>query len=268
MVTPRFFSVFLSALLLLGCSQPEADHSAGQGSSREYVVQSVLWFQTAAEARALQYQAFNLARIRLDEDLRQASKSTKRRAIIVDVDETVLDNSVYEGRMIKENKNYPTDWNEWIDRAEAKSIAGAVEFLQYAATKGVDVFYVTNRALRDKAGTLKNLYSEGFPQAIESHLLLKIEGSSKESRRSTISETHRIVLLIGDNLNDFHRVFEKRALGARTVLVDSLKSEFGSKFIVLPNPVYGDWEDAVYEYERGLASEEKRQRRLAVLRSF
>lgn len=258
----------LAGLILSSCAKDDNTAEENSKRAREHMVQSVLWFQTAAEARALQYQAFNLARIILDEDLKRSPKDARNRAIIVDVDETVLDNSRYEGRMIKENTSYPAQWDEWIDLARAEPIAGAIDFLTYADAKDVEIFYVTNRTVRDKGGTLENLKHMGFPQAIESHLFLMTDGSSKEARRQTISEKHRIVLLMGDNLNDFAQVFEKLTLDYRTRVVDSLRLEFGKRFIVLPNPIYGDWEDALFNYSRDLSEREKRSRRLDVLKSF
>jgi 5'-nucleotidase (lipoprotein e(P4) family) len=99
-------------------------------------------------------------------------------------------------------------------------------------------------------------------------MMLKEEQSSKEERRRTIERTHEIVLLIGDNLNDLASVFEKKSISERSEEVDRVKDKFGSKFIVLPNPMYGDWESAIYEYQRGLSDEEKGARRNMLLKSF
>lgn len=262
------FLLVACAISISSCSRQESKNERGEEHNRQHMVQSLLWFQTAAETRALQYQAFNIARIVLDQDLSRPSKDSKNRAIIVDVDETILDNSRYEGKMILENKGYPHKWDEWIDLAIAEPIPGSIEFLSYAASKGASIFYVTNRNLRDKEGTLANLQRMGFPQATEDHLLLKTESSSKERRRKKISETHRIVFLMGDNLNDFAQIFEKRTLEDRKRVVDSVKANFGTRFIILPNPLYGDWEDANFEYNRGLGEAEKEKRRLELLRSF
>lgn len=260
------FLLMACTISISSCSGPE--RKEGEKHNRQHMVQSLLWFQTAAENRALQYQAFNIARIVLDQDLSRPSKDSKKRAIIVDVDETILDNSRYEGKMILEKKEYPYKWDEWIDLAVAEPIPGSIEFLSYAASKGASIFYVTNRNLRDKEGTLANLQRMGFPQATEDHLLLKTESSSKERRRKKISETHRIVFLMGDNLNDFAQIFEKRTLEDRKRVVDSVKVDFGTRFIILPNPLYGDWEDANFEYNRALGEVEKEKRRIELLRSF
>jgi 5'-nucleotidase (lipoprotein e(P4) family) len=236
-------------------------------STREHNVMSVLWFQTAAEARALQFQAFEIARLRLDQDLTHV-KTEKRRAVIVDIDETILNNSPYEGRAIRINRGYPYEWERWIDLAQAESIPGAVEFLTYAVSKGVDVFYVTNRKERDRTGTLENLRKNGFPQVSEDHLLTRSEESSKERRRRRIAQTHHVVLLMGDNLADFSDSFDRRSVQQRNDEVDRLKSEFGNRFIVLPNPIYGDWEDAIYQYQPSISDSVKNFLRKLALRGF
>jgi 5'-nucleotidase (lipoprotein e(P4) family) len=256
-------ATFLLTLSLAwsGCKATSQNETAeSRVSAREHNVMAVLWYQTSAEARALQYQAFNLARMILDADL-EADTVRQKRAIVVDVDETILDNSPYEGRMIGINRAYPFEWAEWIDRAEAKALAGAAEFLNYAVSRGVDVFYITNRTVRDKPATMENLRRQGFPQVTEEHLMVKTDESSKEARRNLVRQSHAIVLLMGDNLGDFADDFQAKSIAGRAEAVDQFRNEFGRKFIVLPNPIYGEWEDAVYGYERGLSESEKNDRR-------
>lgn len=236
-------------------------------SSREHNVMAVLWFQTAAEARALQYQAYNIARMMLDRDLTQ-TKTDRKRAVIVDIDETILNNSPYEGRAIRINRGYPYEWDRWVDLAQAEAIPGSVDFLNYAVSHNVDVFYITNRKERDRKATLENLRQEGFPQADDEHLLTRAEESSKEARRQRIAQTHHIVLLLGDNLADFSHVFDRKSVQQRNNEVDRLKREFGTRFIILPNPIYGDWEDALYKYQTGLSDSVKNVRRKQALRGF
>ncbi len=263
--TTVFTAVVLFALLFAGRGN-EGDNSS-QISSLEHHVMAVLWFQTAAEARALQYQAYNIARLRLNADLAN-KKSSKKRAVVVDIDETIVDNINYEGQMIKINKEYPFEWGKWIDRAEAKALPGSVEFLSYAVSKGVDVFYVTGRTVREKPATLQNLKQCGFPQVSEDHVLVRTDESGKEKRRLKISESHRIVLLMGDNLADLSVVFDRKSVAERNAEVDKLKDEFGNRFIVLPNPVYGDWESALYAYQSGLSDSVKNVLRKQALRGY
>jgi 5'-nucleotidase (lipoprotein e(P4) family) len=255
----------ISSLLPLGWSLlPSEPH---QDTNRtEHTVLAINWYQTAAEFRALSYQAYNVGRIMLDQELKK--RSTKKRAVVVDVDETVLDNSPHAARLVFENRGYPHLWDEWVNAAKAEALPGAVEFLRYAVSNGVDVFYVSNRRVDQIKVTAKNLAACGFPQAVPSHMLFKERESTKEPRRQTILKTHNIILLLGDNLNDFADVFEGKNVQERAEAVDKLKEEFGRRFIVLPNPIYGDWEGALYDYNYRLSAVEKDQRRKQALRSF
>jgi 5'-nucleotidase (lipoprotein e(P4) family) len=238
-------------------SNPNPEPSAG---ASDYLTMAILYQQTAAEYRALCYQAFNFARYKLD----QSSKIMgimKKQAIVVDIDETVLDNSPYEANTIIKSWIYPEGWNEWIDAAKAKAIPGALEFLKYAESKGVETYYISNRTEEQRSQTLKNLSILGFPYAVDDHLLLKSNESSKKARRDKVVETRFIVMLLGDNLNDFSEVFEKKSIQERYEMTDSLKNEFGNRFIVLPNAMYGDWEGALYDYDYKLDPQQKSEKR-------
>ncbi len=207
--------------------------------------------QNAAEVRALTYQAYNIARLRLDHDLKY-NKSKKKRAIVVDADETIIDNSPYQARNILKNESYTSqNWNEWVQEASADAVPGAVEFLSYAASKGVEVFYITNRKINGFDATYVNLKNLGFPVKKE-NMMLRTTGNSKKARRAKVLKNHRIVLLMGDTMADFSEIFEHKSTGERRKLTDEYRQEFGKKFIVLPNPMYGDWEQALYDYKGGL----------------
>lgn len=254
-----------TALFLLGWMTTEPEPP----SANEHLVMSVLWYQTAAEMRALSYQTFHLAKMQIDLDRQIERKNGRKRAVVVDVDETVLDNSPHSAKMILENKSFPFGWTEWVNLARAEALPGAVEFMTYAVEKGYDVFYVSNRTEKDElAGTIKNLRDRGFPQADSAHILLRTGESSKEGRRETIRRTHDIVLLLGDNLNDHDSAFERKLTDERFRETDRLKAEFGKKYIVLPNPMYGEWESAAYKFQRGLSDDRKAELRRSMLKSF
>jgi 5'-nucleotidase (lipoprotein e(P4) family) len=247
--------------------QPEAQ----AGANNEYMVGSVLWTQSSGEARALAYQSYNLAKILLDQDFRVNRKRRMRRAVVVDVDDTVLDNSRYQAWIIKEHKSYPEGWTAWINRAQAEAVPGAVEFLNYARARGVRVFYVTNRKPEEKEGTRANLLKLGFPDVSDQTLLVKTDPnvSSKEPRRRDIAARFRIVLLIGDNLNDFAEIFEqKKTVSERIAATNQSKTLFGTRFIMVPNSMYGDWESAIYDYNFKLTDAEKNARRHGQLKSI
>jgi len=259
--------VLVLVVLFLG---PSLSANAQQANN-DYLEAAVLWQQTSGEKRALSYQAFTLARMLLDRDLANR-RSKKRRAVIVDVDETVVDNVRYEARTVKNAVRHSSDrFTDWVNRAEGEAVPGAVEFLRYAYSRGVRVFYITNRKQVEKEGTARNLKKLGFPNVNDATVLVRTDkdSSSKEPRRLGVGARHRIVLLMGDNLNDFAEVFEiSKTVASRNEAVERNKAQFGTRFIVLPNPMYGDWEAAIYDYNFGLSDAEKAERRKTALKGY
>ena len=236
--------------------------------------------QKAAEYRALAYQAFNIARLRLDADLDK--KNLKRlpraerkrpRAIIVDIDETVLDNSPSQAIGIKTGRPFNTaDWYAWGEMRKAKAIPGAVDFLNYAIAKGVKVFYISNRDEVQKRATIDNLMKVGFKDVSDGNVLLRQTDASgrhispKGPRRESVFRGHRVVMLIGDNLDDFSDVFERKNVGERFAETDKAIAEWGRKWIVLPNAMYGTWENALYDYKAAtMPEQEKAAKRASAL---
>lgn len=228
----------------------------------------VLYHQTSAEYRALCYQAFNTAKWRLENELSKRTPGEKW-AIITDVDETMVDNSYMEAMLIKNKVDYNHKyWKEWVKMASATEIPGAVEFTNWAASKGIEIFYVSNRNMEDVPPTVKNLKALGFPFADEAHAIFMDKESSKESRRLLIASKFKVVMLMGDNLNDFSNVFEKRPITERASAVDKLKNEWGSRFIVIPNAIYGEWESALFDYNRNLTIEQKDAKLIEKLKAY
>jgi 5'-nucleotidase (lipoprotein e(P4) family) len=248
--------------------------SRQSGANNEYQIGAILWTQSSAEYRALAYQAFSLAKLRLDQDLRsyktgRAARNVKRPALIVDVDETVLDNSRYQAELVLRGVAYTqASWQEWCDRAEAGVVPGAADFLNYAFRRGVRVFYITNRRQPEKAGTMANLSKLGFPGVSDDTVVVRGQGTSasKESRRQQIRSRYRIVLLVGDNLNDFTDDFSGKSISDRKAQVDRDRNEFGLRFIVIPNPMYGDWENSINENKPDLTEAERETKRRSALK--
>jgi len=210
----------------------------------EQLVMATLWMQTSAEFRALCYQTFNLAKMNLDMFI-AAHTGSKPVAVIVDADETVIDNSAYEAFLIGNNFGYSSKtWAAWMAAAQARAVPGALEFLNFAKEKGVEIFYVTNRKMVGYDGTAKNLEALGFPYVDKKHLLLRTDTSDKQPRRDSVAKDYEIAFLMGDNLNDFLSVFAKKSVADRFAEVDKIKQVWGKKFIVVPNPTYGEWEGA------------------------
>lgn len=275
-----FIALALASLFLLPTATTvlAQQPTAAPQADNQYQVGPTLWMQKAAEYRALAYQAFNLARWQFDADLE--SKNTKRlpkaewekpRAIIVDVDETVLDNSPAQAAGIKSRMAFNMkDWYAWGEMRKAKAIPGAVEFLNYAVSKGAKVFYVSNRDEVQKQATIDNLKAVGFRDISAQNVLLRQKDangnniSTKTPRRDLVSQKYRVVLVMGDNLDDFSDVFEHKSVSDRFAEVERVKHDWGARWIVLPNAMYGTWENAIYDHQR-LNEQQKAEKRAAAL---
>jgi len=261
-------------LFIISACSCNVSKNSGQpaGNSNNLVADgklfTALFHQQAAEYKALCFQAYNIARFRLDEAVKE-QESLKPKAIVTDIDETVLDNSPYAVHQGLQGKDYEaSSWYEWTARAGADTLSGAYSFFKYAASKNVEVFYITNRDDRERKSTLLNLQQFGFPYADEAHLITKSTVSSKEPRRQQLAATHDIIMLIGDNLSDFSVLFDKKTSRERTQHVQANAAEFGRKFIILPNPNYGDWETALYQYNYKLTPAQKDSVIKSVLKNY
>ena len=152
-----------------------------QKISNEHLTMAVLYQQRAAEYSALCYQAFNIAKMRIDNNSKMLG-GFKKKAIIVDIDETMLDNSPYEAKMILDSISYPTEWDTWMSSASAQAVPGALEFTKYVEAQKIEIYYISNRQEKYREPTLKNLKELGFPYADDEHLMLKTDDSSKKGR--------------------------------------------------------------------------------------
>jgi len=263
--------VMIAGLFVTGAGIETKVSEASEYTTRdlnEQLVMATLWMQTSAEYRALCYQAFNLARINLDAFL-SVQMGGKPVAVIVDADETVIDNSAYEAFLIGQDFGYSSKtWTPWMQAAEATAIPGALEFLKYAESKNVEIFYVTNRKIVGYEGTERNLKALGFPYVDKKHLLLRTGSSDKQERRDIVEKDYAVALLMGDNLNDFLSVFRRKSVEERFAETDALKKTWGTRFIVLPNPTYGGWEGAVYKGNWGASPAEKDKMRKGYLKRW
>ncbi|MFC0336564.1 5'-nucleotidase, lipoprotein e(P4) family [Kushneria avicenniae] len=270
---PRRLVPALSALAvgiaLSGCASQDQPQSPSLNNTaiNEQLVMATVWMQSAAEYRALSYQAFNVARLRLDQALESHSPGDRPLAVIVDCDEAVIDNTPFEAWLIGRDEQYSSaNWNAWVEDAQARALPGAQAFLEYARSRGVEVFYVTNRDESGLAATMKNLQQLDFPWVDEQHMMLRTDTSDKQSRRDTVMATHEIALLVGDNLSDFDSRYDADDVATRNAQVIQDRAHFGERYIVLPNPTYGGWEKALYDGDYSLSPQEKDQRRRAALR--
>jgi len=253
---------FAAASMMLACSSSQSSLSNAQsGPSEDSKLSTVLWQQTSAEYEALCHQAFNAAAYRLaiisnsgldviDQETGAAivdqSSPNKKMAIVMDLDETVLDNSPYNGWLIENNKTYNAEsWTEWCNLAKAELVPGALEFIEKSKNQGIKIMYISNRSVDDLEATISNLQNSGIT-VDRSDVLLKTENSEKIKRREQVMGSYNIVMLIGDNLADFTDAFDQKlSINERKVLIEKYRNDFGKKFIVLPNVMYGDWENTL-----------------------
>ncbi|MDN3549735.1 5'-nucleotidase, lipoprotein e(P4) family [Mucilaginibacter aquaedulcis] len=266
----KISSYLISSLLILSaCSSakkvnttavntPAGNTNSGNTSiANDGKVWASLWQQRAAEYRALCFQAYNIAKLRVDEGVKKVS--TKPLAIVTDIDETLLDNSPYDATRALQNEEYSDKtWKGWTDKSKADTVPGAPSFLKYAASKGITIYYITNRNENERGATLYSLQHYALPNANDEHLLLKQDNSSKESRRQEVLKTHDILLLCGDNLPDFDLLYDNHPTEeSRMVTTQKLQKEFGSRYIVIPNISYGDFEGALFQYNYKLNGAQK-----------
>jgi len=210
--------------------------------SSAHLINATLWVQQSAEFEACCFQAFNYAKIALDTRMNLANMD-KPLAVVFDVDETLLDNSYYEANLIENGTSYTKEtWKEWSDMECATAMPGAIEFLNYAKSKGVEIIYVSNRRENEIDHSFANMEKVGFPAVPKENYFFRTDESSKNARRAMVSEKYNIILLVGDNLADFDGAFEDRTQNMGKNVVESNKDKFGSEYIILPNPMYGKWE--------------------------
>ena len=254
-------SVLATVVLATGCAQKseekKEEYKSGDNKitltydqlrSRENTM-GTLWYQNAAEVDALYQQGYNVATNKLKELLKQPTN--KPYSIVLDIDETVLSNIPFQVKMIKDGTAFnPKLWDEWVQKAEATPVAGAKEFLQFADKNKVQIYYISDRTDAQVDATIKNLEAQGLPVQGRDHLMFKKEGDkSKEGRRQEVLKHTNLVMLFGDNLVDFAE-FSTKSEADRDKMFEQLKAEFGDKFIIFPNPMYGSWESAVYQGEK------------------
>ncbi|NBI43331.1 5'-nucleotidase, lipoprotein e(P4) family [[Haemophilus] felis] len=234
--------VSMSAMLLLSaCSNQQMAEKANVEKLQQQAVLGLVWTQQSGEYAALAHQAFNSAKVAFEQA--KAAKG-KKKAVVVDLDETMIDNSAYAGWQIKTGQDFsPETWTKWVNARQSAAIPGAVEFSNYVNANGGTVFFVSNR--RDdveKEGTVDDMKRLGFTGVNEKTLLLKKAKSNKSLRFKQVEDMgYEIVVFVGDNLNDFGDETYKKSNAERRSFVAKNSQQFGKKFIILPNDNYGDW---------------------------
>ena len=248
------------------------------------LLNAVLWMQRSVEYKASTLTAFALARIRLDQALLDPNWTAAPKeqtgvyqslppALILDIDESILDNSGYQAWMALADTTFELkSWDAYVNTVTARAIPGAVEFARYADSRKVKVFYVTNRPSDEEPATRKNLEKLGFPLggSVDTVLMTgKQPGwtSAKGSRRAYIAKSYRILINVGDNLGDF--VDEYRGSEAeRLTVFEEHKNRWGREWIMIANPAYGSFESAPFNHDFKLSPDERRKAKRNVLEAW
>ena len=246
---------------------------------------AVAWMQASLEYRLLSGQTYRSALYQLDRALKtpdwDALVPAERAnpaaglapAVIVDIDETVLDNSPYQARLVRDGLSYDeVTWDAWVREEKATAVPGALEFAQAAKARGVTVYYLTNRAAHLEEPTLKNLRALGFPIDKPEQFLglgffvegCEQEGSEKGCRRQWVGRTHRVLMQFGDQIGDMVTIVANNPPGREQAMAPHL-AWIGERWYVLPNPTYGSWEPALFNNAWTLPENERREMKLQSL---
>ena len=216
---------------------PSAAVNAAQTPPKE-----IHWFRSAAEYQALARQSYGVAEARVREQA--ASRPRGSWAVILDADETVVDNSEYQRRLAERGEVYATaTWNAWVREQRAGAVPGAREFLATVQSLGGRIFIVTNRDSEVCTETQANL--RALSLAFDA-VLCRTQGLSDKNPRfqavasgnaASVIPALDVILWVGDNIQDFPGMTQAvRTQGPQAF------GEFGRTYILLPNPMYGSWE--------------------------
>jgi 5'-nucleotidase (lipoprotein e(P4) family) len=240
------------------------------------MLNATLWQQTSAEYVAITSQVYQLARMNLDYALEDTSWTAALEqtgdysrlppAVMLDIDETVLDNTPYEARIIKRLGQYsPATFATWCHEENAPLVPGVKALLDHATKQNVAIFYYSARREKLRDCTTRNMRDLGLPLPEDSRLLLN-NGTSKSGYREMVARHYRILLLVGDNLEDFVEGSKsdpasRRELGLR------YNERWGRQWIMLPNSIYGHWESSIYNFDYQLPREDQLQMKMLQLQA-
>jgi 5'-nucleotidase (lipoprotein e(P4) family) len=252
------------------CASPvQAQARAEEYRSPPPHLHANLWMQTSAEYQALCRQTFNTAL----REIQQAVKGAKRRqgrpigpdrkplAVVADLDETILDNSRFQSEMDAAvwadgmDVGYTKKrWEQWErdNAGEVGLVPGAGPFIAEVEKLSVVMVYISNRLESLKDSTIRALAhnginTEGLQEGLQSRLLLSNGVSSKQARIKQTEENFQVIAYLGDNMADFPGETEQpegvaQRLATRRQQVEGAAQLWGTRWFMLPNPVYGNWD--------------------------
>lgn len=283
------FLICLAVMLLSGCAgtgvhAPTKSAAVAPNDN----LNAVLWAQTSLVHGMIYREVYRQATALLPEALADPSWDALAAAdrpegsdprdlppaVVLDIDETVLDNSPYQARLIRDHAQYDdATWADWVREEAARPLPGALAFTRAAAAQGIAVIYLSNRDHSLDAATLANLKAEGFPvSGPDAFLGLGVDvpgceqkGSSKSCRRQMLAAKYRVLMQVGDQVGDF-LALSGTTPAQRRAEVKPYLDWVGRRWFVLPNPTYGSWESAPFHKDFGLDAGARRAAKLDALR--
>ncbi len=234
-----------ATLLLAACATAPAGAPAPEVAAAEApgtLPLEIHWVRNSAEYVAALEQTYRLAGEALAR--RAAGREPGSWAVVVDADETLISNSLQS----KEHAAVPHEpfeeqWDAWVERREAPALPGARRFLERVHELGGRIAVVTNRRQRHCPQTADNLRAQQLPFDV---VLCRGEERDKAPRWRSVEEGTadpelpplEIVMWLGDNIHDFPGLDQELRFAPAERF-----DEFGDRFFILPNPMYGSWED-------------------------
>jgi len=268
------------ALLSAGCSAPLNEPLVSINRATDDRLDAILWQTTSAEYQILAKSIYASAAAHLERALtdrqwtalpaQSRDSQTLPPAIIMDIDETVLDTGSFQSHLVKNGARFSTPlWRDWLNQNHPPAVPGALEFISLAQSRGVSVFFVTNRDYATEPVTRVQLASVGIALPANFDTVLSANerpdwGVDKDSRRQFIAQSYRVLMVFGDDLGDF--ISEYRTAPHARVLEAKKYNNWGTKWFMLPNPMYGSWETSLYNFGSELKVEEISRRKLQHLR--
>jgi 5'-nucleotidase (lipoprotein e(P4) family) len=245
---------------------------------------ATLWTQRSVEFKANALSIYALGQIRLDQALadknwtaapleQKGDYQNLPPAVLLDIDETVLDNSAYQVWMMENNQAFSTKtWDQFCTARISTAIPGALEFTKYADSKGVKVFYVSNRGANTEQDTRANMEKLGFPMGGNVDVFLMQNekpdwGSQKGTRRAAIAKDYRIMLNFGDNFGDFDDRY-RGSEADRFKAFEENRARWGREWLMLANPTYGSFDTAPFGHDFKKSREEQRKAKWNVLEGW
>ena len=261
----KIFRLALPLALLLACTVESQTNDPQKDLG-------LLWVKHSAEYQAISRQVYLTATNALPEFIADTSWSaipTQQNAeelptaIILDVDETVVSNVDFQLEHERPFANYKLD--EWTRSVDATPVEGVTEFVATARAQGVTVFFITNRPCQlidgnddtcpQKRSTIDDIAEAGIETDADHVMLSEEQGWNREKsvRRELIASTHRVIMLLGDDLTDFvactrtspkSPCTEPATAQSRQDAVVEYSKYWGHGWYLLPNPMHGSWTGA------------------------